>query len=203
MEVRPISNNQSFNGYVGKSVTKYINKAVKNEIRRETEILSGYDKELDKKRINELRDFGTKILNRLSAYMKHTHKNTALEMGNTKYLNHPRFKNSISSHIVRVYSPLTNTEPFVDNYGTIAMPKTMALNPKKNAGAIDLKKLDDFCNKLEKIEPKDIDMAFYKAEKSSLNELVEEETGFIDGIIRTFKEEKVQNFLEQINEKHQ
>ena len=194
MEIQPITNNQPhFNGYVGKSVKKYVNRAIDNECSKQFN-----KKTLNIEKLCKLEEYGEDILFRLSQYMTKTHEKTHIEMGNMKYQSHPRFKNPVTEHIVRIYSPLTNTKPYVDQFGTISMPKTMALNPIKDAGAGDLKKLDDICKNLETINQKDIDMAFYDIEKDNLDDMLEEEIGFFGGIRKAFREAKLEKFFEDI-----
>ena len=194
MEVKAISNNQpQFNGYVDKSVIRYVKRAIKNECS-----IQSKEGTFDAAKVHELQDYGDKILKNLSQYMTKTDKNTKFTLGDTNYNNFPRFKNPIASHIVRIYSPLVEGKIHMDEFGEIAMPKTPTLNSAKNARDIDLYKLERYYNKLKNIDPKEIDKAFYKAEKEKLNQTPEQDLGLIAGIIRTFKEAKLENFFAKI-----
>ena len=198
MEVKPIANNQPhFNGYVDKSVRKYIKKAIQNE--SSIQLKKGT---FNTEKKHELEKYGEKILKNLSEYMSKTDKKTGFTLGNVKYNNYPRFKNPISSHIIRIYAPTVDGKVRMDEFGEIAMPKTPTLNSAENARDIDLVKLERYYNKLKTIDPKEIDKAFYNAEKEKLNEIPEEELGFFAGIIRTFKEAKIENFFAKILERN-
>lgn len=201
MEVRRISNNQpAFNGYVGKSVIKYVNKAIKNESRNIVKKAKENNVRPDQNALTELRYYGARILNNLSDYMDKTHQNTRIEMGNKNFCSHPRFKNPVSDHIVRTYSPLTDSKPAIDNEGELSMPKTMLLRPLKEAGRMDLDNLNSYCTKLENnINPKDIDKAFYNAEKEKLEDLEDADLGFFAYMHKEFKEAEIENFLQQID----
>ena len=52
-------------------------------------------------------------------------------------------------------------------------------------------KLERYYDNLQKIDPKEIDEAFYLAEKTKLNETSDEKLGFFEGISRAFKEAKL------------
>ena len=201
MEVQRVSNyQQSFNGYVGKSVIKYVNVAIKNESRNIIKKAKKNNTKPDQNALTELHYYGARILNNLSAYMDKTHKNTRIEMGNKNFSSHPRFKNPVSNHIVRTYSPLTDAQPFIDKEGEISMPKTRLLKPIKEAGRMDLDTLNSYCTKLDNgINPKDIDKAFYNAEKEKLERLEKTDLGFIATLRKEFKEAEIENFLQQIN----
>ena len=80
--------------------------------------------------------------------MSKTDKNTKFTLGNARYENYPRFKNPIASHIVRIYSPLVDGKVRMDEYGEIAMPKTPVLSSVKDAGFIDVKKLERYYDNL-------------------------------------------------------
>lgn len=202
MEVRPISSYQpQFNGYVDKSVRKYVNKAVKNECKHIVKMAEKNNVENVDDKLFDIHALGSKILNSLSAFMQHTHKDTKFTMGNTHFASYPRFKNPISQHIVRIYSPLTDKAPYMDICGEIAMPKTPVLNPIKEARITDLYTLEKYAENLKKIEPKEVDLAFYKAEKEYLEETKDDKLGLIAEMTRTFHEASVENFYEKINEK--
>lgn len=199
MEIQRVSSTQpTFNGYVGKSVIKYINKAIKNESKNIIKNAKENNTQPDENKLAELHYYGAKILGDLSSYMGKTHKNTHLEMGDTKYYSHPRIKNPVTDHIMRIYSPLTNDQPKIDNFGTISMPKTMTLSPKKIAGKTDLDKLNDISAKLSKIDPKEIDKAFYNVERDNLDEIMEEDLGFWAEIHNTFREGRLINYYDEI-----
>ena len=195
MDVKRIWNYQpQFNGYVDKSVKKYVNKAIKNEC-------SHLYKEgtLDLEKMQELEDYGKDILINLSQYMAKTDKNTKFTLGDTSYIGYPRLKNPISSHTVRIYSPLVDGNVRMDEFGDIAMPKTPVLNSAKNARDIDLVKLERYYKKLnDNIDPREIDKSFYLSEKAKLDETSDEKLGFFAGIFRTFKEAKLESFFERI-----
>lgn len=194
MEVNRISNYQpQFSGYVDKSVKKYVSKAIKNEC--SYQLKKGT---FDSAKAKELKEYGSKILENLSQYMSKTDKNTKFTLGNARYENYPRFKNPIASHIVRIYSPLVDGKVRMDEYGEIAMPKTPVLSSVKDAGFIDVKKLERYYDNLQKIDPKEIDKAFYSAEKSKLDEVSDEKLGFFEGISRAFKEAKLESFFDKI-----
>lgn len=201
MKVKAITNNQPhFNGYVDKSVRKYVHRAIKNETEQIVKTAKENKLAVDEEEIFNLHAFGAKILNNLSDYMSKTHKNTKFTMGNTNYNSFPRLENPISSHIVRIYSP-QDGKVCMDNSGEIAMPQMPSLNAVKNARDIDLIKLERYYNRLKNIDTKEIDKAFYNAEKEKMNEIPEQDLGFFAGIKRVFKEAKLESFLAKINEK--
>lgn len=198
MDIRPINNYQpQFSGSVDKSVRKYIKRAIQNEC--SIQFKNGT---YDPVKTFELEDYGNKILKNLSQYMAKTDKNTKFTLGNTSFNNFPRFKNPITSHLVRIYSPLVEGEVRMDEFGEIAMPKTPTLNAIKDARDIDLIKLERYYNKLRNINPKEIDKAFYNAEKEIMDGISEKDLGFFAGIKRIFKEAKLESFLAKINEKN-
>jgi len=197
MKVYPISNNQQqFQGNVGKSVYKYLNSAVQNESQIIIKDAKANNKEVNKDEVNKISILVANIQNRLARYMRNTHNETVLEMGNTNYKNYPRFNNPVSSHTVRIYSPLSDYNTGIDNNGEIAIPKLKIFSPIKKAGMKDLKNFSKFCDELEnKINAQDIDKTFYNIEKAKLIKNQNENEGLFAGIRNILKDIEIRKFI--------
>lgn len=195
MDVKEISYNQpSFNGYLSKNFTNYINSQVKNEVDLCVKYANTSGIKVNEQEISNITALGKKIINRFTKYLSKTNKDTSLDYTG-EYL---EFINPLKKDtgLSVLFSP---GDTYIGNYGIVLGIEKPAYSDVAN-NHYGLKALDIISKELISINPKDIDRAFLESASKFLKLLASEATGFFDKFKAKQFAKKIDKFAAQIGE---
>lgn len=198
MDVKPISNNNSFTGYVGPNLKKYINGTIQNEVDQLVRNANSDSKYVDSKKISDLKLFGNTILNYFSKYVAKTNKKTKLDLNETgsDYMR-LYFENPITSKEIKVFNSCVYDKAEI--YGEdIAIPSGVELNPLSKSKETDLHKLVGYIKSLSEINPKQIDKIFLDNAEFTFKAKSERATGFFEKIKARKMAKQIEEFAKEM-----
>lgn len=203
MEVKSISNNYTFTGYVGPNLKNYVNIIVKKNVNEIVRNATKHEKSVNTEEIKQAKVMGDDILSMFTKYMAKTEKNTVIDLNNieSSYYIRLKIKNPLAPKVqMNIYSSNIHKKPTLLDNKSIVVPDIQDLKNTDNADNRDLEKLKKYITSLVQINPKAIDKTFLDSANASLEFEGKNATGFWAKIKLNKLAKKIENFAKNIGE---
>ncbi len=204
MDVKPISStnsNPSFNGFLNKSVVKYVNAAVKNQCDFYVKSANEAKEKVDTEKLTEVRDLGAKVLSKLAKFMSKTHSKTELVFDNLSSSVYPELRNPVTSSKISIIGTNKNSHFYS---GSIFLKNSsiyMDFKPAAKSDKNDLIKLYNVADELGNINPKSVDRTFLLNADIRLKSYTEKYGATVIGTFRAkSKAKKIDKYAKEIGE---
>ena len=180
MKVQGIQNhnnyNPNFNGFVDKSVKKYVENVVKTECNKLVADANKDKVEVEKDALKNIYDMGKRVLNKLNSFMKPQHEKSFIALDSGSF----SIKNPISKSKIKFFTYPQDKGLYESSTGSISIGVSKYYNLEK------LENLETIADDLlATVEPKDVDKSFLSLAEQELKDKAIYDNGI--GFIGRFK----------------